>query len=212
MVEIHCFTFNPFSQNTYVIFNEHKNAFIIDPGNYYEEEDEQLYGFIRTNNLTIKKVVQTHCHIDHVFGLNKVCATYNVKPTMHKNELVILQNSPQSAARFGVNFKVYEGEIDFIIEGEKIILNEDEFEIIYAPGHAPGHICLYNAKQKVLIAGDVLFYESIGRTDFPMCSHTDLIHNIKTKLFTLPNETIVYSGHGLTTSIGHEKEFNPFVS
>lgn len=212
MLQIQQFAFNPFYENTYVLYNENNNAIIVDPGNYFVEEDAQLSAFISEKNLTVKYLINTHCHIDHIFGNAFVCNTYGIEPIFHKNEETMFLNGSQAAMRWGVELNEYKGKYKFIKEGDIIKLDNDELVIIEAEGHSPGHICLYCKQQDFLIGGDVLFYESIGRTDLPMCNHDDLIRNIKDKIFTLPEQTIVYSGHGQYTVIKHEKEHNPFVN
>ena len=211
MFHIKVFTFSPIQENTYVLFNERKNAIIIDPGCYFTAEEEELKQFIDENKLTVTKLLNTHCHLDHVFGNKWVHKTYDLIPTIHKNEEQMLHLAPMAAERWGMPFDNYSGLCNFIKEGDIINLDADELFVIEAPGHSPGHICFYCKKQEFLIGGDVLFYDSIGRTDLPMCNHDDLIKNIKEKLFVLPPETIVHSGHGQQTTIGREKEFNMFL-
>lgn len=211
MIQIKVFAFSPIQENTYVLYNERKNAIIIDPGCYFTAEEETLKAFIDDKKLKVVKLINTHCHLDHVFGDKWVCKTYDLKPIIHKDEEQMLQLAPIAAERWGLPFDNYKGDVIFIEEGETIFLDEDELFVIATPGHGPGHICLYCKKQNFLIGGDVLFFESIGRTDLPMCNHEDLIRNIKEKLFALPDETVVYSGHGRSTTISHEKRHNPFI-
>ena len=211
MLQIKIFTFSPIQENTYLLFNEHKNAILIDPGCYSIEEKNELKKYLDDNGLNLKMLINTHCHLDHVFGNKWVNETYGLKPIIHKNEEPMLKVAGFSGEKWGLPFDNYEGEVEYFKEGDIISLDEDELHIIEAPGHSPGHVCLYSKTQNFIIGGDVLFYESIGRTDFPMCSHDDLINNIKTKLFVLPAETIVYPGHGSETTIGHEKKNNPFI-
>ena len=211
MIQIKVFAFSPIQENTYVLYNEQKNAIIIDPGCYFTAEEETLKAFVDDKKLKVVKLINTHCHLDHVFGDKWVCKTYDLKPIIHKDEEQMLQLAPIAAERWGLPFDNYKGDVIFIEEGETIFLDEDELFVIAAPGHSPGHICLYCKKQNFLIGGDVLFFESIGRTDLPMCNHEDLIRNIKQKLFILPDETIVHSGHGRSTTIDHEKRHNPYL-
>ncbi len=211
MFQIQVFTFSPVQENTYVLHNENNNAIIIDPGCYFTAEEETLKNFIDEKKLNVVKLLNTHCHLDHVFGNKYIYKTYNIIPIIHKNEEQMLKLAPLSAEKWGLPFDNYKGELSFVEEGEIIFLDVDELLVIAAPGHSPGHICFYCKKQNFIIGGDVLFYESIGRTDLPLCNHDDLIRNIKTKIFTLPDETIVYSGHGQYTTIKYEKEFNMFL-
>ena len=210
MISIKSFTFNPFSQNTYVIFNEDKEAFILDPGNFSDEETNTLNKFIEDNDLKVQNILLTHAHIDHVLGLQKAFDKYKVPVLMHELDQEILDRNPMDANRFGFFFKPFEGEISYLKENEILKLDEDEFKIIHLPGHSPGHIGFYNETQNFIISGDVLFEGSIGRTDLHKGNHAQLLESIRTKMFTLPAETKVYNGHGNPTNIGFEKEFNPF--
>lgn len=210
MIQIKSFAFNPFSENTYIVFNEDKNAFIIDPGNFSDEETETLDKFVSDNSLKVQNILLTHAHIDHVLGLQKAFDTYKVPVLMHEIEKEMLDRNPMDANRFGFSFKPFEGEISYIKEEKILKLDEEEFKILFVPGHSPGHIAFYNEAQKLMISGDILFEGSIGRTDLYKGNHTDLIENIKTKLFVLEDEVKVYNGHGNPTTIGFEREFNPF--
>ncbi len=210
MIQIKSFPFNPFSENTYVVINNKKNAFIIDPGNFSEEETETLNKFITDNELKVQNILLTHAHIDHVLGLQKVYDEYKVPVLLHEIEKEILDRNPLDANRFGFFFKPFEGEIQYLNEDEFLKLDEDEFKILHVPGHSPGHLAFYNEADQFVISGDVLFEGSIGRTDLYKGNHAELIESIRTKMFTLPAETKVYNGHGNPTSIGFEKEYNPF--
>ena len=210
MLQIRSFVFNPFSENTYVVYNDHKNAFIIDPGNFSTEETRLLQNFIEENGLKIQNILLTHAHIDHVLGLQTVYNLYNVPVLLHETEKEILERNPMDANRFGFFFKPFEGEIQFLKENEVLKLDEDEFKILHVPGHSPGHIAFHNEAQKFVVSGDVLFEGSIGRTDLYKGNHEQLLESIRTKLFILDGDTKVYNGHGNPTTIGFEKDYNPF--
>ena len=210
MLNINTFTFNPFSENTYLIFNENKKGAIIDPGNWNETETKTLQNFIENNEISIQNILLTHAHIDHVLGLQWAFDTYNVSVKMHQEEKEMLDRNPMSARNYGFDFKPFIGEIEFVNEGETYNIDEDFFQIFHVPGHSPGSLAFYNEAQKFVISGDALFQGSIGRTDLYRGNHEQLLENISTKLFSLPEETEVFSGHGNATQIGFEKNYNPF--
>ncbi|MCG7281082.1 MBL fold metallo-hydrolase [Chryseobacterium taklimakanense] len=210
MLHLQSFAFNPFSENTYVVYNEHKNAFIIDPGNFSEHETQVLENFISENGLNIKNIILTHAHIDHVLGLQWAYDKFKVPVIMHEAEKEILDRNTMSARQFGFFFKPFEGEIHFISENEILKLDEDELKVYHVPGHSPGHVAYHCENQKFVISGDVLFQGSIGRTDLYKGDHQQLLETIRTKLFTLSDETEVFSGHGNPTTVGFEKNYNPF--
>ena len=211
MLKIKVFTFSPIQENTYLLYNEHKECIIIDPGCYFPEEQQELKSFLDSNHLTPKMLLNTHCHLDHVFGNKFVAETYGLTLQLHPKEEVVLQMASASGVMFNLPFDNYQGKFIFLKEGDRINLIEDELEVIDAPGHSPGSICFYSNSQKFIIGGDVLFNGSIGRTDLPGGDYDTLIKSIKEKLFVLPDEVIVYNGHGPETTIGNEKKFNPFV-
>jgi glyoxylase-like metal-dependent hydrolase (beta-lactamase superfamily II) len=210
MLHIKSFAFNPFSENTYIVFNENKNAFIIDPGDFSEVENNILNQFIIDNELKVQNILLTHAHIDHVLGLQKAFDKYKVPILMHELEKEILDRNPMDANRFGFFFKPFEGEISYLNENEIISVDEDEFKILHVPGHSPGHIAFYSEAQKFIISGDVLFEGSIGRTDLYKGDPQELLKSIREKLFVLEDETKVYNGHGNPTTVGFEKSYNPF--
>lgn len=210
MHHIKSFAFNPFSENTYIVFNENKNAFIIDPGDFSEVENNILNQFIIDNELKVQNILLTHAHIDHVLGLQKAFDKYKVPILMHELEKEILDRNPMDANRFGFFFKPFEGEISYLNENEIISVDEDEFKILHVPGHSPGHIAFYSEAQKFIISGDVLFEGSIGRTDLYKGDAQELLKSIREKLFVLEDETKVYNGHGNPTTVGFEKSYNPF--
>lgn len=210
MLHIKSFAFNPFSENTYIVFNENKNAFIIDPGDFSEVENNILNQFIIDNELKVQNILLTHAHIDHVLGLQKAFDKYKVPILMHELEKEILDRNPMDANRFGFFFKPFEGEISYLNENEIISLDDYEFQILHVPGHSPGHIAFYSEAQKFIISGDVLFEGSIGRTDLYKGDAQELLKSIREKLFVLEDETKVYNGHGNPTTVGFEKSYNPF--
>lgn len=210
MITIQSFSFNPFSENTYVLFNENKNGVILDPGNWNEKETEILENFIKEKQIKIKNILLTHAHIDHVLGLQWAFDTYNVPVKMHLEEKQMLDRNPMSAKQFGFNFTPFLGELEYLNEGDKYDIDDDFFEIFHIPGHSPGSLAFYNFLQNFVISGDALFQGSIGRTDLYRGNPEQLLKSIRTKLFTLPDETNVFCGHGNATQIGFEKNNNPF--
>jgi hydroxyacylglutathione hydrolase len=211
MLQIKQFTFSPMAENTYVLYNEGMQGCIIDPGCYSAQERDTLEQFISKKGIDIISILLTHAHLDHVFGLDWACKKYQLSPDMHPKEEPVLVHGPKMALMYGLSFPSYEGPYNPIREGDTLLLGEDALEVIFAPGHAPGHVCFYSRMQGFLIGGDVLFQRSIGRTDLPLGDHDTLINSIKTQLFTLPESTLVHPGHGPSTTIGEEKRFNPFL-
>lgn len=212
MFQIKVFTFNPVHENTYLLYNEHHECIIIDPGCYFDTEKEELKSFINLNKLDPQILLNTHCHLDHVFGNKFIADQYNIKLKTHPLEKLILEMAPTSGLMFNLPFDNYQGEVIYLEEGDTVSLRNDQLEVIHAPGHSPGSICFYCKKQHFIIGGDVLFQNSIGRTDLPYGNHEDLVNNIKEKFFTLPEDVTVYPGHGAPTTIGIEKKENPFLT
>lgn len=211
MIQIHRFTFNPFQENTYVLFDESKDCVIVDPGCSNSSEQQQLVQFILSKQLKPVLLLNTHCHIDHILGNKFVYDTYKLSPQIHQKDLVILQNGMRTAQLYQLNYSEPPLPEKFIEEGDIVSFGNSQLEVLFTPGHSPGSVIFYNRVQKFAISGDVLFRESIGRTDFPGCNHNDLISSIKNKLFLLDDATVVHSGHGPKTTIGYEKENNPFL-
>lgn len=212
MLQIQSFIFSPIQENTYILYNEFKECIIIDPGCYFDEEKEQLKSYIESMALKPVMLLNTHCHLDHVFGNRFIADTYGLTLKLHEKEKIVLEYAPTSGLMYNMPFDNYEGDLIYLKEGDKIHLGEDELIVIEAPGHSPGSICFYCARQYFLIGGDVLFQRSIGRTDLPLGNHATLLKSIRTKLFILPGETVVYSGHGDPTNIAVEKRENPFLT
>ncbi len=210
MLSVKAFTFNPVQENTYLLYNEQHTAVLIDPGCYFDEERDQLLGFVTEKGLSVTNLLNTHCHLDHVFGNKWAYETWGKELQIHANEQVMLERAPASGLMWNLPFDNYNGPLQFFNGGDEIVMDNDRLLILEAPGHSPGHVCFYCKEQGFVIGGDVLFRGSIGRTDLPGGSYETLIHSIRTQLFTLPDETVVYSGHGQPTTIGYEKRNNPF--
>lgn len=211
MLQIQSFTFSPLAENTYLLWNENKEAVIIDPGCYDTYEKEELRAFIELNKLQPKLLLNTHCHLDHVFGEKWVAETWNLVPHIHSNEQFVMNYAESSGQIWGVPFINYSGPFHFLAEGQIIKLGEDEMKVLYVPGHSPGHLCFYCPAQGFVIAGDTLFAGSIGRTDLPGGNHATLIERIKSELLSLPDEMVIYPGHGPATTVGEEKKNNPYL-
>jgi len=211
MINIQSFTFNPVQENTYVLYDNMDASCIIDPGCYFSNERKKLQDFIDQKNCAPKYLLNTHCHLDHVFGNKFIFDTYDLRLHLHIKEKPVLDFAPASGLNWGMPFENYQGELVFLEEGDLVTLGEDELEVLFTPGHSPGSICFYCKEQQFLIGGDVLFRQSIGRTDLPGGDPETLIRSIRTKLFVLPDEVIVYPGHGEPTTIGFERINNPFL-
>ncbi|MEI7735252.1 MAG: MBL fold metallo-hydrolase [Ferruginibacter sp.] len=212
MLNIKTFVFSPIQENTYLLYDGFNNCAIIDPGCYFDAEKDQLVGFIQNGGLVPKMLLNTHCHLDHVFGNKYIAETFGLVAQIHEKEKPVLEFAPASGLMWNMPFDNYTGELIFLKEGDTLTMGTDELLVIEAPGHSPGHICFYCASQGFLIGGDVLFQRSIGRTDLPGGNHAQLIKSIKEKLLVLPDDTIVYSGHGSPTTIGEEKLHNPYLN
>ena len=211
MLSVHSFVFNPVAENTYVVYNENKECAIIDPGCYYDEEKEMLADFIESRKLVPKILLNTHCHLDHVFGNKFIAEKFGLNLHIHPLEKKLLDYSPASGLMYNLPFDNYSGEIIFIDVEKPVYLGSDELNVFLTPGHSPGSVCFYSAADKFIISGDVLFNGSIGRSDLPGGDHDTLIKSIREKLLVLPGVTIVYSGHGEPTTVQAEKESNPFL-
>lgn len=210
MFHIQKFVFNFASENTYVLYNDAKKAWLFDPGNFTPEETKALEKFIADNELQIEKILLTHAHIDHVMGLQWTYDTYKVPVTLHQDDQEVLDMLPMSGARFGINVPPVKVETVYINEGDTLNFDGEEFKIYHVPGHSPGSIVFHNETNQFMISGDVLFEGSIGRTDLYKGDYNLLLNGIREKLFILHDDTQILSGHGNPTSIGFEKKFNPF--
>jgi glyoxylase-like metal-dependent hydrolase (beta-lactamase superfamily II) len=211
MLTVKAFTFNPVEENTYVLYNEKRECCIIDPGFYFPQEREKFKVFIEKNELHPVLLLNTHCHLDHVFGNKFVHETWGLVLHIHEKEKQMLELAPASGQMWQLPFENYEGELMFLKENSSIEIGNEELGVRFTPGHSPGHVCFYDEADGFAISGDVLFSGSIGRTDLPGGDFHTLINSIQTQLFTLPDNTKIYCGHGPMTTIGFEKMNNPFV-
>ncbi len=212
MITIKTFVFNPFQVNMYLLYDETKECVIVDAACMSDDEERRIVKFISSNNLKPVHLISTHPHIDHVAGNKFIYENYKIPLTVHKDSLPVLRGVKGYAAAFGLDDLEYVDPGNFINDGDIIKFGNSELKTFYTPGHADGSICLYSEKDNFIIVGDVLFNGGIGRTDLPTGNFNILIKSIKTKLFVLPENTVVYPGHGNSTTIGYEKEHNPFVS
>lgn len=212
-MKIEKFIFNPFHENTYLVYDEvTKDAVVIDCGCYTQKEKNTLLSFINQHQLTIKYVLNTHLHIDHIFGNKFLFTQFGIEPQAHKGDIELLERMQEQALAFGLSLKEKEQPIgNFIDEKNSLTIGESSIQFIHVPGHSLGSLCIYFPKEKWLFSGDVLFLRCIGRTDLPGGNYAQLIDGIHNKLLVLPKETRVFAGHGFETTIGYEQENNPFL-
>lgn len=213
-MKIKTFEFNPLGVNTYVLHDETKECVVIDAACFYAEEKEQLVRYINDQGLAVKHLLNTHLHFDHLFGVNLISSQFNVPLSCHEGDIPLLDDLPQQLRQFGLppieeDLRPVVGE--YLNEGDKISFGHQTLKVFHIPGHSHGSIVFYSASNGCLFGGDVLFHSSIGRTDLHGGSYEELVEGIQEKLFVLPDETKVYSGHGPSTTIGFEKKNNPFV-
>jgi hydroxyacylglutathione hydrolase len=217
MLTVKTFEFNPVQENTYVVSNQKDACWIIDPGCYFGSERTILQEYIEQQGLSPRMLLNTHCHLDHVFGNKFVSETWDLPLHLHEKEVEVLSWAPEMGQRWGMPFENYRGEFVFLTPGQSVTLghgdgDEDHrLSILFLPGHSPGSLGFYSAAGGFLIGGDVLFRESIGRTDLPGGDQPTLLRSIREQLLPLPDETIVYPGHGEPTTMGWEKAHNPFL-
>ena len=212
MSTIKVFIFNPVQENTYVISDETNECVIIDPGCYFPEEKKEIFEYIQQNNLTPVHLLNTHCHTDHVLGNAFIHDSFNLAPKIHEKEIEVLNHAKNFGSSFGL-FMDESPEPDVCLtEGGEIKFGNTTLKILFTPGHSPGSVCFLNDAEHYVIGGDLIFRNSIGRTDLPGGDFETLIKSIREKLFILEDRTVVHSGHGPSTTIGHEKENNPFLN
>jgi hydroxyacylglutathione hydrolase len=212
MLTIKTFEFSPIQENTYILYNEFNDCIIIDPGCYFDAEKEEIVAFITANKLLPKMLINTHCHLDHVFGNKFMSEKYNLTLQLHENEKAVLAFAPTSGLMYDMPFDNYKGDFILLNAGDTISLGEDVLKVLLVPGHSPGSLAFYCAENKFVISGDALFKNSVGRSDLPGGNHEQLIKSIKENLLSLPEDTVVYSGHGPVTTIGDELGNNPYLN
>lgn len=212
MISIQTFTFNEFQENTYVLYDESNECVIIDPGCYKPSEQQELVRFIENNHLKPVKLLNTHCHIDHVLGNTFVAEKYKIPFYLHEGELFTYKDTLRWTTMFDIAPLEVPEEKVFVTENDTIQFGKSELKIAFTPGHSIASISFYNPEQQFAIVGDVLFRESVGRTDLAGGNHEVLLQSIRTKLFVWPDEMKIYNGHGGPTTIGHERKFNPFLN
>jgi glyoxylase-like metal-dependent hydrolase (beta-lactamase superfamily II) len=212
MIKIQKFVVNPLGENSFILSDESGECIFIDPGFYYHEEHQEIKDYVETNQLKPVKITNTHCHFDHIMGVEFAREEYNIPFCAHADDAFWVERAVNQGEMFGFEMNPVQPIDVFLKENEYVEFGNSRLKIIHIPGHAPGHVVFYSEKENFLIAGDVLFYGSIGRTDLPGGNYETLISNIKNKLFVLPENTRVYCGHGPETILGFEKSTNPFLT
>lgn len=210
MFHISKFTFNPFQENTYVI-HDGKEAILVDPGCWNSGEEHELETYLEENGLKPVRLVLTHAHVDHVMGCKWAERRYGLLPELHRDGIPLLHAAERTGSMYGVQCESPPEPKEFLKEGDTIALGNARMEVLFTPGHAPGHIALYCREQGFAIVGDVLFMNSIGRTDLPGGDTDTLLKSIQERLLPLPDDTVIHSGHGPETTIGKERRSNPFL-
>ncbi len=210
-MQIQTLVFNPFSENTYIIYDETNESVIIDPGCYSEDEEKKITDFLSRKKLKPVKIINTHCHIDHILGVDFLKQKFKIKFFANKNDDYLLQNAVQAAEMYGLNLQKAPVIDENLTKKNNIEFGNSQLKILEVPGHTPGHLAFYSDTDKFILTGDVIFKDSIGRTDLPGGDLDILLDSIRTKIFSFDDEFTIYPGHGPTTGIGIEKKDNPFL-
>ena len=211
MIKIERLVFNPFQENTYIIYDETGEAVLVDPGCHEEGEENILETFLMERNLTPVSQIYTHCHIDHVLGAAFVYQKYGLLPIMHRDSIPFLLRRKEQGKMYGIEVDEIVEPTEFIDEGDEIKFGSSVLRVLHTPGHVDGHVCFVDDKSRFVVVGDVLFRDSIGRTDLPTGNLDILSNNIRNKIYTLGDDFTVYPGHGPSTTVGYEIMNNPFV-
>jgi hydroxyacylglutathione hydrolase len=212
MMEIFRLVFSPIEVNTYILAEESGDCAIIDCGCYTEAEEKKLADFIRGKNLKPVLLLNTHCHLDHVFGNGFILEKYGLKAFSSESDEYNRKDSVQHAMLFGLTMNEPPEPAGFISDNQVVTFGTTELKALHVPGHSSGSLAFYSEKNGCVFTGDALFSGSIGRTDLQGGDYNTLIKSIKVKLFTLPELTVVYPGHGIDTTIGKEMKSNPYFS
>ncbi len=205
------FTFNPFAENTYILYDATKECAIIDPGMSNPREEKELTDFIESEGLKPVLLLNTHCHIDHVLGNHHIAEIYGLKLSSHKGEVPVLDSGIMVSQMYGIPYTASPPISEFLEGGDTVSFGNTSLKVLLTPGHSPASISFFHSSSKTLIAGDVLFQGSIGRTDLPGGDYDTLIHSIESQFYPLGDDVVVYPGHGPSTTIGAEKRTNPFL-
>ncbi|HBB90799.1 MAG TPA: MBL fold hydrolase [Bacteroidales bacterium] len=212
MIKLKQFAFNPLQVNLYLLYEEGGSGILIDPSALEASELARLDGFVKEHSISLELVLATHGHFDHLFGAGSIRDRYHTRFMIHPADAALANIAPQQASVFGLRFTTPVPEPEgFLEDGQEIRAGSIVLRVIHVPGHSPGCVAFYEATQGWLFAGDTLFSGSIGRTDLPGGDFDQIIESIRTRLFLLPDETRVFPGHGLASSIGKEKLTNPYV-
>lgn len=210
-MQVHTFTFNDFLEKTYIVSDETLECVIVDPGCHSKKEVGELIDFVEQKKLKPVKIINTHCHVDHVLGVDALKNHFNIKFHASKDDKYLFDNLVPTARNFGIIIRKAP-KIDVYISGENTIeFGNSSLQVLEVPGHSVGHLAFYSEKEKFVISGDVLFKDSIGRTDLPGGDLDVLLDSIRTKLLTLPDDVTIFPGHGYNTTISAEKLNNPFL-
>lgn len=210
-MKIRKFTFNPISVNAYLLWDETKEAVLIDPACFNPREEKELGSFVENEGLKIVHILNTHGHFDHLMGNSFAAEKWHLKCRIHSGDAFMTEQAKQHAIYFGITMKNPTSEIELLSEGDIITFGQSSLSVIHVPGHSPGSVAFYSEQAKLLVVGDILFQGSVGRTDLPGGNHAQLISGIQQKLMTLDDAVTVYSGHGEETTIGWEKRTNPYL-
>lgn len=210
-MNIKTFTVNGFAVNSFLLFDETHEGVIIDPGFNDDIEFERFYRFIDDNEIKPVRVLNTHCHVDHILGNKAICEHFNIPLSIHREDQFLLDRASDMGKVFGFNVKASPAIDSYLNDGDMIVFGRAEIQILHTPGHSPGSVSFYSKREGFVISGDLLFAGSIGRTDLPGGDYEAIISSIVNKLMSMPRETVVFPGHGPSTTIGHEHDTNPFL-